>query len=149
MKHNLTRRDFGLLTAAAAGGLMVGCSSESGGGKDGTKPAAGGEASWVLGEKNLCRGLNACKGKGAGGKNECAGLGSCATVAKHDCGGKNDCKNLGGCGETVGTNSCKTKGNCAVPLMDKAWVSARASFEKAYQAKNGKAPGDAPGKAKG
>ena len=63
-----------------------------------------------------------CKGKGPGGKNECA-----SAAAKHECAGKNNCKGQGGCkagdGGCAGKNSCKgkdangkDKGGCAVPV---------------------------------
>jgi hypothetical protein len=63
-----------------------------------------------------------CKGKAAGGKNECA-----SAAYKHECAGKNNCKGQGGCksGDNgcAGKNSCKgkdaagkDKGGCAVPV---------------------------------
>ncbi|MEM7233297.1 MAG: hypothetical protein AAF517_14060, partial [Planctomycetota bacterium] len=124
-KQDLSRRDFSKLSMAALGGaltgayLVSGCTSEGG---DGTKPEAGDGAGGAAANKkgHLCRGLNDCKGKGKGGKNECAGQGGCATTAKapHNCGGNNDCAGQGGCKGKVGTNECKGKGGCAVPLMD-------------------------------
>jgi hypothetical protein len=95
--------------------------------------------------KHACHGLNACKGKGHGGENECAGMSTCYTANKHECAHKNDCKAQGGCEEFPGANECKAHGECAVPLGDKAWKKARANFEKIYQEKNGKEPGADPG----
>ena len=72
-------------------------------------------------DANICKGHNACKGKGADGKNECKGKGACASAsAKHECKGKNACKGLGGCKSDAngcaGKNECKGKGGCAVPV---------------------------------
>jgi len=72
-------------------------------------------------DKHICKGANACKGKGGcgadKGKNECKGKGGCASAdAKHECKGKNACKGLGGCGAEKGKNECKGKGGCAVPV---------------------------------
>ena len=158
-RWNLSRRDFGLLSAAAMGGLISGCSDDGGSGKKTGKPGSknGGDTeqtSLLLQEPHVCRGLNTCRDKGAcktakndcKGKNACAGQGGCATAEKHDCSGQNKCKGQGGCGEKPGQNACRGKGECSVPLMDKAWAKARASFEKAYEAKHGKKPGPAPAK---
>ena len=160
-RGTLSRRDFGLLSAAAMGGLMHGCSDEPGGGT-GKTPAQGSgkdkeEVSLLLQEPHVCRGLNSCKGQGAcktaknecKGKNACAGQGGCASVDKHACGGENKCKGQGGCGDKPGQNACKGQGKCSVPLMDEAWAKARASFEKAYETKHGKKPGAAPAKKAG
>ena len=66
----------------------------------------------VLADKHACKGLNSCKGQGAGGKNECKGKGGCASKAyEHSCAGKNACKGQG----AGGKNECKGKGTCAVP----------------------------------
>src|SRR5438270_13122604 len=63
-------------------------------------------------DKHACKGLNGCKGQGAGGKNECKGKGDCASKEyRHSCAGKNACKGQG----AGGKNDCKTKGSCAVP----------------------------------
>ena len=76
-------------------------------------------------EPHVCRGLNTCKGKGAGAKNDCAGQGDCATAKAHTCAGDNDCAGLGGCNADVkapGENACKGKGGCHVPIKDsKVW----------------------------
>lgn len=145
---NLTRRDFGMLSAAALGGIAAGMG--------GSKAfAADAKDHVLLQEPHVCRGLNACKGKGScktadnacKGKNGCAGTGACATAEKHACGGHNECKGQGGCGANPGENACKEKGKCAVPLGKKAWPKARANFEKAYKAATGKNPGAAPAKA--
>ena len=95
------------------------------------------------GDTHVCRGLNACKSKGAGGENECAGQGACATATAHDCHTMNDCKYQGGCGESVASNSCKGKGECKVPLSDGAWAKARKSYEAALTTAE-KAFGEAP-----
>ncbi|MDP9360697.1 MAG: hypothetical protein M3P29_04510 [Acidobacteriota bacterium] len=66
----------------------------------------------VAEDKHACKGMNACKGQGAGGKNECKGKGGCASKEyKHACAGKNACKGQG----AGGKNECKGKGGCAVP----------------------------------
>ena len=145
-RKELSRRDFTKLTTAAFGGMvagsMVGCGD--GGGTD-VAEAPTTDASLLLQEPHVCRGLNACNNKGAGGENACAGQGTCATVAKHECAGSNDCKGQGGCKETAGQNACKGKGECAVPLGEDAWKKARGAFEKSYaDANEGKAPGAAP-----
>jgi hypothetical protein len=63
-------------------------------------------------DKHACKGMNACKGQGIGGKNDCKGQGSCASKEyKHSCAGKNACKGQG----QGGKNECKGKGSCAVP----------------------------------
>jgi len=146
-ESKFSRRDFSMLSAAALGGLLVGCETTPAG----TTADASSE---LLKEPHVCRGLNTCKGNGScktadnacKGKNACAGRGACATAEKHDCAGHNTCHGQGGCGAHPGENSCKGKGKCAVPLSDKAWKNARANFEKAYEAKHGKKPGPAPAK---
>ena len=100
----MNRRDFAKLTAAALGGLLAGAGLTEGAAKkpkkkDPKKPL-------FLQEPHVCRGLNTCKGKGKGGKNDCAGQGACATAKAHTCGGDNDCAGLGGCGEHPGENAC-------------------------------------------
>jgi hypothetical protein len=112
------RREFHRLSAAALSGLaagVVGCGK-------GTPP---GGTTVAKADLHLCRGLNECKGQGKDGKNDCRGLGNCATAKEHSCGGQNDCKGLGGCGETVGANACKGHGGCQVPLMEGAWETLR------------------------
>lgn len=154
--NELNRRDFHRLSMAAMGGIMagaaVGCQEE--------KPVANKQEaetpkndpakpelpSVADGDKHLCRGLNACKGKGGGpeaGKNACAGQGECATVPEQSCGGKNECKGLGGCGDSAGANECKGKGGCHVPLMDFAWKKVRKRFEDKMKADK-KPFGEAP-----
>ncbi len=159
------RRDFHKLTMAAFGGLLagsaIGCGDDkkgkTGGGKtgaqgsdtqgpDGTGKTKLTEAQEVmLKEPHVCRGLTACKVTGAGKENACAGQGTCATAAAHDCSGMNECKGQGGCGETAGRNACKGQGECAVPLSDKTWQKARPAFEQAMKA-GGKTFGGAPKK---
>lgn len=163
---NVNRRDFNRLTAAALGGMLsagvAGCTPESGPGPtpavktpepaavktapEAPKAPPPGTENLAMGEKHLCRGLNACKGLGGGeaaGKNDCAGKGECATVEHHACGGHNDCKGFGGCGSTAGRNECKEKGGCHVPLMEDAWKDVRKLFEERMQA-DGKKFGAAP-----
>lgn len=165
MKKQFTRRDFSRLTMAAFGGAVAGTLAGCGGDQappastppashSATPPAhdasagaaapAGTEVSLLMGEKHVCRGLNTCKGLGADGKNDCAGMGTCATYAKHDCAGHNECKGQGGCGENPGENACKGMGSCGVPL-EHAWEKARKNFELAME-KSGKKVGVAPAK---
>ncbi len=130
--QDLNRRSFGKLAAAALGGLVAGAglglaADKEAGPKDKSKPL-------MSQEPHICRGLNACKGKGKGTDNTCAGTGTCASAKAHTCAGDNDCAGLGGCNADVkapGENACKTKGGCHVPIKDsKVWMKARASFEK-------------------
>jgi hypothetical protein len=128
---NIDRRDFHRLSAAALSGLaagLVGCKERGGGAKSG-------EATIAKADVHLCRGLNDCKSLGKDGKNECRGLGNCATVREHSCGGQNDCKGLGGCGDTVGANECKGQGGCHVPLMTDAWDKLRKRKETQWSEK--------------
>ncbi len=128
---NLSRRDFSKLSLAAFSGLLAG--TRAGFGKlfaDEMKESA---------EKHSCCGLNECKGESADGKNDCAGMGTCATTKAHGCNGKNECKNQGNTAE----NDCKGKGGCAVPIKGDGWKAARANFEKRMTAA-GKKFGDAP-----
>ena len=131
------RRDFGKLTAAALGGLVAGAAIAQEKKEEKKNP--------LLTDKHVCRGLNTCKGKGKGGKNECAGMGACAVAKDHTCSGDNECRGQGGCGEMPGENECKTKGACHVPLTDKAWTKARKRFEE-LMTKEGKKVGPAPKK---
>lgn len=162
-RSDLSRRDFNKLTMAAFGGVLAGAAAGCGEadkgkptaptGSTGGKPADSEKksdpdvASADGKEVHLCRGLNTCKGKGADGKNECAGQGECATAKHHACGGDNECKGLGGCGEDVGQNECKTKGGCHVPLMDFAWEKARKRLADKMKAED-KPLGEAPPKKK-
>lgn len=148
MEHaNVSRRDFNKLTAAVFGGMVAGTLAGCGGSKkdDATNAESGDDSvdSGTTGEDRMtadssdvhvCKGLNACKGKGAGGDNACAGQGTGATAEKHDCQGMNACKGQGGCGETPGQNACKGKGECAVPLSDETWAKARTRFEEKMKA---------------
>jgi hypothetical protein len=131
----MSRRNFTVLSAAALGGIVAGCSS--------SEKTATADASLLTDETHVCRGLNMCQGKGLGGANACAGQGKCANVAAHSCHGTNDCKGQGGCGEHPGENACKGQGKCAVPLSEKAWAKARVNFEAAMK-KAGKTAGAAP-----
>src|SRR5260370_41884463 len=95
-----------------------------------------------------CRGLIIhCKGEGKGKKNDLAGKDFAAKVKYHSCKTHNDCAGEGGSGEHPGENKCKGMGECAVPLKDKAWATARKNFETAM-AKAGKKFGAAPNKEK-
>jgi hypothetical protein len=135
--RNLSRRDFGKLSAAALAGLSLGGGASF---ADDTKKS---EKSPLLSDPHVCRGLNTCKAKGADKKNSCAGMGTCATVKSHACGAANECKGQGGCGEKQGENTCKGQGDCHVPLPKDAWKKARKRFEvlmKADDKKFGKAP---------
>jgi hypothetical protein len=145
-RSDLNRRDFTRLASAALGGMLAGANlgraddqkdkKEEAKPKDPKKPL-------FLQEPHVCRGLNTCKGKGKGGKNDCAGQGSCATAKAHTCHAENECRGQGGCGKTPGENACKGKGECAVPLGDKAWAAARKRYEeemKKAKKEFGKAP---------
>ena len=134
---NLSRRDFGKLTAAAFSGVLFGSALMAS--ADDKKP----DPSLLLQDQHVCRGLNTCKGKGKGTDNTCAGVGNCAIAEKHSCKGDNACKGQGGCGEYPGQNSCKSMGSCEVPLGEKTWKKARKAFE-AQMKKAGKTFGDAP-----
>jgi hypothetical protein len=140
----VNRRDFTRLAAAALGGVVAGAKLAAAEDKPKKKDV---EKPMLLQEPNVCRGLNTCKGKGKGGKNDCAGMGQCATAKAHSCGGDNDCAGLGGCGEHPGENKCKGMGKCQVPLDDKAWKKAREHFEAAMK-KADKKFGEAPKKEK-
>jgi hypothetical protein len=134
--HDQSRRDFFTkLAAAAGGGVLLGAS--------GMAHAAADEKNPLLTEPHTCKGLNTCKGKGKGGKNDCAGQGACATADAHSCHGSNACKGQGGCGETAGQNDCKGKGECAVPLGKDTWKKVRKAFEGAAK-KAGIKVGPAP-----
>jgi hypothetical protein len=126
VSDSLNRRDFSKLTLAALGGAVAGTAM-------GAKALMAEDKEEKKEEKkkeaHVCRGLNSCKGNGGDGKNACAGQGICATTKGQECGGQNACKNQGGCGETPGENACKGKGKCHVPLIDKAWMTARKRFE--------------------
>jgi hypothetical protein len=153
MHHDLNRRDFHRLAAAALGGLSAG--TLAGCNRTATAPptpatpptgaAAGGPdpANFLLGEKHACRGLNMCMGQDKEGDNACAGQGDCATIASHTCHASNECKGQGGCGAAPGQNACKGQGQCGVPMHAGAWEKARAAFESRMQAE-GKEFGPAP-----
>jgi hypothetical protein len=130
-KDDVSRRDFGKLTLAAFGGVLAG--SMLGG------RLLSADEKEAAKEAHTCCGLNSCKGKGAGGDNECAGTGKCATAEAHGCAGENACKNQGGSYD----NDCKGKGSCAVPAKGDAWKKARANFEAAMN-KAGTKFGPAP-----
>ncbi len=101
-------------------------------------------------ELHVCMGLNSCKGHDRTGKNDCAGMGACATAAMHSCHTLNDCRNQGGCGlygtseeqSNPGNNDCSWQGSCGVPINSErfstegpnkgksVWNRAREVFEK-------------------
>jgi len=154
LEPKLTRRQMTRFVVAALGGLATGCGGGAKQTPDGGAPAAGAaggdgkttSAPTILSDPHVCRGINTCKNKGKSGTtNECAGQGHCATAAAHDCNGQNTCRGQGGCGEHPGENECKGKGSCEVPLSDKTWPKARATFEQAMNAA-GKKFGAAPPK---
>jgi hypothetical protein len=122
-RSDLTRRDFHKLSIAAFAGVT--------GGSLVVREVMAAGHSLLLKEPHVCCGLNTCKSHGAGGDNDCAGMGNCATAEKHGCDGQNKCKGQGGCGEKPGENGCNGQGKCAVPLSQKAWKNARANFEAA------------------
>jgi len=138
----LSRRDFGKLSMAVFGGVLLGTTLAGQGAESSDKH----DPDLLLQDKHVCRGLNTCKGKGKGGDNSCAGTGNCAMAEAHSCKGDNACKGQGGCGEYAGQNSCKGQGSCEVPLSEKTWKSARKAFE-AQMKKKGKTFGAAPKKA--
>lgn len=112
---------------------------------------------------HVCMGLNSCKNLGVTGKNDCAGMGDCATAIGHPCHTLNSCKGQGGCGIFgtteefchPGLNDCKYQGSCGVPILNSrfiaqgpnkgrsVWVLARARFEEQREADN-KPYGQAP-----
>jgi len=138
----MSRRNFEKLALAALGGLLAGAGlSQAEEDKPKKKDP---KKELLLQEPNVCRGLNLCKGKGKGGKNDCAGQGACATAKAHSCKGENDCAGLGGCGAKPGENACKGMGGCEVPFKHKAaWAKARQRFEVLMK-KEGKKVGPAP-----
>ncbi len=140
-KPDVNRRDFNKLTAAAFGGMVAGTTVGA------MDVHAQDKKKAEKKDIHVCRGLNSCKGHDPSGKNACAGQGACATAAAHKCAGMNACKGQGGCGAHPGEHKCKGMGKCAVPLSDKAWKVARASFEN--RMKKAKKPvGAAPPKPK-
>jgi hypothetical protein len=145
-KSELNRRDFQRLTAAAFGGLLAGLAVESSAFGADKPPQKDKNKNALLGEPHVCRGINMCKGLGAGKDNACAGQGTCATAKAHSCHADNECRGQGGCGAKPGENNCKGMGECGVPMSDKSWKKARARFEE-LMAKEGKKVGTAPKKA--
>jgi hypothetical protein len=131
-KNDVSRRDFGKLAVAAFGGVVAG--SVLGG-----SLLSAEEKAAAAKDAHSCCGLNACKGQGADGKNECAGQGNCSTTEAHGCQGSNACKNQGG----EGVNDCKGQGSCTVPIKGDAWKKARSNYEAAMT-KAGKKFGAAP-----
>jgi hypothetical protein len=113
----MDRREFTKVMGVVAAGMLAGSKAFAD-----EKAAPAKKAAAKATEKHVCKGMNNCKGEGAGGKNACKGKGGCATVAKHECATKNDCKGMGGCAKgdngCAGKNSCKGKGGCAVPMSE-------------------------------
>ena len=134
-QSDMNRREFQRLAAAAFGGVVLGAA--------GLQAIAHADDNPLLSDPHVCRGLNTCKGKGASGKNTCAGTGTCATAEAHTCHGSNACKGQGGCDGNPGQNACKGQGACNVPLKPKVWKTARATYEKLMKAA-GKKFGPAP-----
>lgn len=115
-------------------------------------------------ELHVCMGLNNCANQGYSGKNDCAGMGDCATAVGHPCHTLNDCKGQGGCGIFgttqefchPGLNDCKYQGSCGVPILNSrfiaqgpnkgrsVWILARKRFEEYREANNLPKPGPAP-----
>ncbi len=135
----MNRRDFARLASAALSGLLVGSAVA----QEKKDPKKEPKKNPLLSDKHVCKGLNACKGKGKGGKNDCAGMGACATAKAHTCGEMNECRGQGGCGAKPGENECKGMGACHVPLEKKAWDKARKRFEELMK-KDDKKFGPAP-----
>jgi hypothetical protein len=141
--QDLNRRDLGKLTAAALGGAIAGSllaplipgAQRALHAAEAPKPD---DSHWLK-DPHICCGLNTCKGHGKGASNDCAGMGSCATVEAHGCAGGNACAGQGPSGD----NSCKGKGSCAVPVKGDGWKKARGSWEAAMT-KAGKKFGPAP-----
>jgi hypothetical protein len=142
---DLDRRAFGRLAAAAVGGILAGAAAAPADDKDAENKKKDTSKNPLLLEPHVCRGLNTCKNKGKGGKNDCAGQGQCAAVKAHSCSGENECRGQGGCGAKPGENSCKGMGSCGVPMHDSAWTKARKRFEE-LMTKEGKKVGPAPKK---
>lgn len=141
MDHSqLNRRDFQRLSMAALGGMLAGAGAVDAAEEKEDKK----KKNPLLTEPHVCRGLNACKGKGVDKKNACAGQGACATVKHHSCGSQNACRGQGGCGAHPGENECKGMGSCSVPLhAGKTWERTRKRFEELMK-KEGKKVGPAP-----
>lgn len=148
---DLNRRDFTRLSMAAFSGMLAGVTAGCGGAdqpaQQAQQPEAPSETTVAEAgpkkEIHACRGLNSCKGLGAGGDNACAGQGTCATAKLHDCAGLNECKGQGGCGANPGYNECKGMGGCMIPIHEGAWEMARKTFEEKMKAA-GKEFGSAP-----
>jgi hypothetical protein len=143
-RSEVNRRKFNKLAAAAFGGLLAGTGMALADDQEKENKKSS-KKNPLLFEPHVCRGLNTCKNKGKSEKNDCAGMGNCATVKAHTCKAANDCRGQGGCGEHPGENSCNGKGECGVPLSDKAWPKARKRFKELME-KEGKKIGEAPEK---
>ncbi|MEX0727150.1 MAG: hypothetical protein WEB58_23215 [Planctomycetaceae bacterium] len=142
--QSVQRRDFHKLSLAALGGVLAGTASAIAEDDD-DAPKLKVDPALLLKEPHTCKGLNACKGKGKGEKNACAGTSACATIEAHTCAGTNACKGQGGCGGYPGQNTCKEVGHCAVPLKKETWATARKQLEHLFKDMDKKL-GDAPKK---
>ncbi len=141
---DLSRRDFGKLTAAALGGAITGAmlgerALHAAAAQAAAKGGSAAPQGPALKDPHICCGLNTCKGKGKSASNGCAGTGTCATVAAHGCAGQNTCAGLG----PTGDNACKGKGGCAVPVTGDGWKKLRTNYEAAMT-RAGKKFGAAP-----
>ena len=112
---DFTRRDFHKLTMAAFGGVVSGLSVSR------SAVAFGGDESLLLKEPHVCCGLNTCKGHGASGDNECAGMGDCASVEHHSCKGEEGCSGQGGCGAKPGGEWLQGPGELCGPPEGRSW----------------------------
>jgi hypothetical protein len=136
-ERELSRRDFAVLGLAAFGGVVAGSVLAENRAMAAEKPKSD-DSRWLK-DPHLCCGLNTCKGKGKGAGNDCAGQGSCATVAAHSCKGQNGCAGQ----SPEGNNTCAGKGSCAVPMKGEGWQKARTAYEAAMK-KAGRKFGPAP-----
>jgi hypothetical protein len=124
-ERDLNRRDFAKLTVAALAGVCAGSQAEPAVAKSQPVPR-----NPILSDPHICRGINMCRARGADRRNECSGMGTCATAAYHICKGHNECRGQGGCDMRPGENQCRGWGMCDVPLKPVIWQRARARFEQ-------------------
>ena len=111
----MNRRGFARLASAALSGLLVGSAVA----QEKKDPKKEPKKNPLLSDKHVCKGLNACKGKGKGGKNDCAGIGACATAKAHTCGEMNECRGQGGCGQSPARTSAKAWARATFPWKRK------------------------------
>src|SRR4029077_14327539 len=91
-RQNSYKLSMAALGSMLAGASMAGADDKKSSSSDDKPKAKDPKKPALLQEPHICRGLNTCKGKGKGGKNDCAGQGNCATAKAHSCGGENDCR---------------------------------------------------------